>query len=59
MRGPFRIDLRVDKAGKITEAAFSGQGCAISQASADLLVEFGHWKVGGGCQGDDQAERPR
>jgi nitrogen fixation NifU-like protein len=34
-----RIDLRVDKDGKITEAAFSGQGCAISQASADLLVE--------------------
>ena len=34
-----RIDLRVDKEGKITEAAFSGQGCAISQASADLLIE--------------------
>lgn len=34
-----RVDLRVDKAGKITEALFSGQGCAISQASADLLVE--------------------
>ncbi|HTX80218.1 MAG TPA: SUF system NifU family Fe-S cluster assembly protein [Longilinea sp.] len=34
-----RIDLRVDKDGKITEAAFSGQGCAISQASADLLIE--------------------
>lgn len=29
----------MDKDGKITEAAFSGQGCAISQASADLLVE--------------------
>lgn len=34
-----RIDLRVDANGVITEAAFSGQGCAISQASADLLVE--------------------
>jgi nitrogen fixation protein NifU and related proteins len=34
-----RVDLRVDKTGKITEALFSGQGCAISQASADLLVE--------------------
>ena len=34
-----RIDLRVDENGKVTEAAFSGQGCAISQASADLLVE--------------------
>jgi nitrogen fixation NifU-like protein len=34
-----RIDLRVDEQGKVTEAAFSGHGCAISQASADLLVE--------------------
>lgn len=34
-----RIDLRVDESGRVTEAAFSGQGCAISQASADLLIE--------------------
>ena len=34
-----RIDLRVDQAGTVTEAAFSGHGCAISQASADLLME--------------------
>jgi len=34
-----RIDLRVDEQGQITEAAFSGHGCAISQASADLLLE--------------------
>ena len=34
-----RIDLRVDSQGKVTEAAFSGHGCAISQASADLLLE--------------------
>ncbi|MBN1665949.1 MAG: SUF system NifU family Fe-S cluster assembly protein [Anaerolineales bacterium] len=34
-----RIDLRLDEAGVVTEAAFSGQGCAISQASADLLIE--------------------
>ncbi|HZU86433.1 MAG TPA: SUF system NifU family Fe-S cluster assembly protein [Anaerolineaceae bacterium] len=34
-----RIDLRVDAEGKISEAAFSGHGCAISQASADLLLE--------------------
>ncbi|HQN43497.1 MAG TPA: SUF system NifU family Fe-S cluster assembly protein [Anaerolineaceae bacterium] len=34
-----RIDLRVDAAGVVTEAAFSGHGCAISQASADLLLE--------------------
>ena len=34
-----RIDLRVDDSDTVTEAAFTGQGCAISQASADLLVE--------------------
>jgi nitrogen fixation NifU-like protein len=34
-----RIDLRVDDQGIIKEAVFGGHGCAISQASADLLVE--------------------
>jgi len=34
-----RIDLRLDGNGTVTEAAFSGEGCSISQASADLLVE--------------------
>jgi nitrogen fixation NifU-like protein len=34
-----KIDLRVDEHGKITEAAFNGHGCAISQASADMLLE--------------------
>ena len=34
-----RIDLRVDENNTITEAAYSGHGCAISQASADLLIE--------------------
>lgn len=34
-----RIDLRIDSSGRVTEAAFSGHGCAISQASADLLLE--------------------
>ena len=34
-----RVDLRVDENNLITEAAFSGHGCAISQASADLLLE--------------------
>ncbi len=34
-----RVDLRVDENNVITEAAFSGHGCAISQASADLLLE--------------------
>lgn len=34
-----RIDLRVDDKEIITEAAFSGHGCSISQASADILLE--------------------
>lgn len=34
-----RIDLRVDDNGRVTEASFDGHGCAISQASADLLIE--------------------
>jgi len=34
-----RIDLRVDEKDIVTEAAFSGHGCAISTASADLLIE--------------------
>ncbi len=34
-----RIDLRLDGNGTVTEAAFSGEGCSISLASADLLVE--------------------
>ncbi len=34
-----RIDLRVDEYNTVVEAAFSGEGCSISQASADLLVE--------------------
>ena len=33
------ITLRVGKDDRITEAAFEGHGCAISQASADLLIE--------------------
>ncbi len=34
-----RVDLRVDENDKITEATVDGHGCAISQASADLLME--------------------
>lgn len=34
-----RVDLRVDEDDRITEALFSGEGCAISQASADMLTE--------------------
>lgn len=33
------IDLRLSNEGIVTEAAFHGHGCAISQASADLLLE--------------------
>lgn len=34
-----RIDVRIDGDLRVREAAFSGVGCAISQASADLLTE--------------------
>lgn len=34
-----RIDVRV-KDSKVDEVAFSGQGCAISQASASILMEL-------------------
>ena len=33
------ITLQADENGKIKDARFDGHGCAISQASADLLVE--------------------
>ena len=33
-----QIDLRVDD-GLVSDARFDGHGCAISQASADLLIE--------------------
>lgn len=34
-----KIDLRIDNGGNVVEAVFDGHGCAISQASADLLIE--------------------
>lgn len=34
-----RIDVRVDENDQVVDAAFSGHGCAISLASADLLLE--------------------
>ena len=34
-----RIDLRIDENNRVSEAAFQGKGCAISRASADLLLE--------------------
>ncbi|MCE9647476.1 MAG: SUF system NifU family Fe-S cluster assembly protein [Chloroflexi bacterium] len=33
-----QIDLRIDS-GVVSDARFDGHGCAISQASADLLLE--------------------
>jgi nitrogen fixation NifU-like protein len=33
------ITLRVDANSKVTDGRFDGKGCAISQASADLLIE--------------------
>jgi len=35
-----RIDVIVDENDRVKNSAFSGHGCAISQASADLLMEF-------------------
>jgi nitrogen fixation protein NifU and related proteins len=34
-----RIDLRINGDNRVSEVAFDGHGCAISQATADLLVE--------------------
>jgi nitrogen fixation NifU-like protein len=34
-----QIDVRLDDNQLVTEAMFSGEGCAISLASADLLLE--------------------
>jgi nitrogen fixation NifU-like protein len=34
-----KIELRVDTDKHVSEAVFDGHGCAISQASADLLLE--------------------
>ena len=33
------ITLRLDENGKVADGRFDGRGCAISQASADLLLE--------------------
>ena len=34
-----RIELKLDAAGKIADAYFTGEGCVISQASASMLLE--------------------
>jgi nitrogen fixation NifU-like protein len=33
------VTLRLDGEGKVADGRFDGKGCAISQASADLLIE--------------------
>ena len=35
-----RIDVRLGGDGRVKEATFDGHGCAISLASADLLLEY-------------------
>ncbi len=35
-----RIELAIDKDGKIEDAYFTGEGCCISQAAASMLVEL-------------------
>lgn len=34
-----RIDIRLDEEGRVADVKWSGDGCAISQASASLLTE--------------------
>ena len=34
------LELRLDDDGRIADAAFSGQGCSISQASSSLMTEY-------------------
>lgn len=34
-----RIDLRIDENQRVKEIAFSGRGCAISQATASMLTD--------------------
>lgn len=39
------VDLLMDENQRVKDAVFSGHGCAISQASADLLLESIHGKT--------------
>lgn len=34
-----RLDIKLDDQNRISQVAFSGEGCAISQASASMLTE--------------------
>ncbi len=35
-----RIELRVDREGRVVEAAFEGEGCVIALASASMLTDY-------------------
>ncbi len=41
------LELKVED-GVVVDGAFEGDGCAISQASADMMLEAGHWQKQGG-----------
>ena len=34
------LELKLDKDGKITDASYTGSGCAISQASVDMMADI-------------------
>jgi len=34
-----RVDLKIDSDGRVEDVKFSGKGCAISQASASMLLD--------------------
>lgn len=40
-----KIDILLDKSGKIKTIKFLGEGCAISQAAASMLLETLHGKT--------------
>ena len=33
------LQLKIDESGKITEGSFNGSGCAVSQASVDMMLD--------------------
>lgn len=37
-----RMEVRLDAGGRVTEAAFEGQGCVLSMAAASMLAEHAH-----------------
>ena len=39
VRRPHHADARIDDDGRVEDVAFTGRGCAISQASASMLTD--------------------